>query len=186
MRTFFTLFILVFFFPLEAWSISFIKLRSGIEGSSKVEFQLDEKSGIMDKNSNFFDSKKSYILGRFYIPVQKTEGPIKSLNSLDLKVSQIKELPPIKPHEAYFVLNGKKVGRDSPLFKTLGKVFAEIQALPWVQQEGIIYSSDLKTKTIIKNEKIISKNIFDSKFYCNNSVRPSYCLDKDYGIIYVE
>ncbi len=186
MRTFFTLAILIFFIPLKAESVTFIKLRSGIEGSSKVEFQLDEKKSTLEKTSNLFDTKKNYNLGKFSVPVQKTEGPIKSLNSLILKLSQTKSEAAIKPHEAFFILEGMKVGQDSPMYKTLGKVFAELQALPWVLEEGVSFSSDLKTKSVVKDAKVLAKENFNFKFYCKDQNKPTYCLDKDYGILYVE
>lgn len=186
MRTFFTLAILIFFIPLKAESVTFIKLRSGTEGSSKVEFQLDEKKSTLEKTSNLFDTKKNYNLGKFSVPVQKTEGPIKSLNSLVLKLSQTKSEAAIEPHEAFFILDGKKVGQDSPMYKTLGKVFAELQALPWVLEEGVSFSSDLKTKSVVKDTKIFAKENFDFKFYCKDQNKPTYCLDKDYGILYFE
>jgi hypothetical protein len=186
MRIFSTLAILVFFIPLEAGSVTLIKLRSGTEGSSKVEFHLDEKKSTLEKTSNFFDTKKNYNLGKFTVPVHKTEGPIKSLNSLVIKLAQTKTEDPIKPHEAFFILDGKKVGQDSPMYKTLGKVFAELQALPWVLEEGVSFSSDLKTKSVVKDTKVFAKENFNFKFYCKDQSQPTYCLDKDYGILYVE
>jgi hypothetical protein len=161
-------------------------MRSGIEGSSRVEYSLDGKINTLIKNSNFFDAKKNYQLGTFSLPASKAEGPIKSLESLVLKVAELKSQPPIKPHEAVFVLDGKKIGRDSPMFKTIGKVFAELQSLPWVLQDGVVYSEDMKSKSLIKNSKIVAEENFDFKFYCKNSSRPTYCLDKNYGILYVE
>src|SRR4051812_32201602 len=131
MRTFLTLAFLFFFIPLEARAVTLIKVRPGTEGASKVEYQLDEKKSTLDKTSNFFDAEKKYDLGKFTITANKTEGPIKSLNSLVLKLSQLKTESPVKPHEAFFVLNGRKVSGDSPMYKTLGKVFAELQSLPW-------------------------------------------------------
>lgn len=186
MRTFLTLTILVFFIPLEAESVTLIKLRSGTEGSSKVEFQLEEKKSTLEKTSNLFDTKKNYNLGKFSVPVQKTEGPIKSLNSLIVKLAQTKSATAIKPHEAFFILDGKKVGQDSPMYKTLGKVFAELQALPWVLEDGVSFSSDLKTKSMVKDNKVSAKQDFNFKFYCKDQSKPTYCLDKDYGILYVE
>jgi hypothetical protein len=137
------------------------------------------------KYSNYFDHRKDYRLGRFSLPSDKLESTDKKLKILFKSVSKTKDSP-LKPHESFFILEGKKISKDSSHFTELEIILSQARENAWNLEEGIELSSDLKTKTIVKAGLNQSIRSFDFRFYCQKPVPPTYCKDKDYGILYVE
>jgi hypothetical protein len=177
------LFSLIFSF--SAWATTLEKIHSATEGTSRIVLSIDKKMAQFIKYSNYFDHKKDYRLGRFSLPSDKLESTDKKLKSILKSVSKTNDSP-LKPHESFFILEGKKISKDSTQFMELEKILTEARENVWNLEEGIVFSSDLKTKTIVKTGLKQSIRPFDFRFYCQKPAPPTYCKDKEYGILYVE
>ncbi len=180
-----------------AQAISLTEAISRTEGMSSQSFVLGD-SPTFYKKSNFFDTKKNYVLGEFALDKKEsTRSEEKVLSAILVKIravdkvllaqgSSFNQLSNIEPHGLFFLVDDFRVAPGSDLYPELRKVYNALLLKKWIHREGVILSEDYTKVTTVKDGKNVESKTFDFAYACSKRRAPAYCLFKDLGILYVE
>lgn len=167
--------------PLNSQAVTLEKYLSLPEGAMRQSIELDKKGLKLFKDSNYFDSEKSYQIGNFKAPSKGQENALKTLNELHKKVQTVdealkkkgvsfNELATPKAHITIYRLDEYVIGPGSKYYKTVDEEFKKLNTLKWKQIDGYEISKDFKTVKEFENGKVKKSSEFASDFYCKRDV----------------
>lgn len=180
---------------MQAYTFTIALERSTHDGMLQKSIVIDTKKAMMTKNTNYFD-KESQEVGLYKITnrqmlvkiIQKIEKLEKVLNQIEEKTNRPSSLKPIDHEKTYIKLNKHFISYRHPLFddldKSLSELFNSIQTTR-IDVLQIKKEKDAQVKVIYKKVKS-TKSHYDTSEFCKKQKDTFVCLDKTYGIIYLD
>lgn len=176
----------VLFGSLSVHAVTIEKYLSVPEGSLSHAFEFKSTELKLSKNTNYFDSIKSYAVGSFSAPAKGQEDLRKSLEDLLRKISSVDEVlkkkgtsfneasKPKTAHVVIFRLNEYVIAPGSKYYQVLDETFNKLSNLKWKHVYGYEISKDLKTVKEIRDSKVNPGKKYNADFYCKKEVCSYY------------
>lgn len=191
-------YVLLVLFTFEAYATTLGQHLSTPESSSNQIFTLTAGNVTYEKDSNFFDHKKDFRLGKFEARnseklssiTMRLEEMLTKIKSVDeaLKKQHLSfnELSVTKPHESFLLIDKYRVTKKSDLYPELKKVYDELLENNWKQVSGVKISEDLKQMITVNDGKEVATDAYNLRFNCKNAEPPTVCAYKDLGTLYIQ
>jgi hypothetical protein len=192
------IYLILFLFSFNLWSLTLSSSRSVPEGTSIQTFLFEDKILSYKKRSNYFDIKDDMRIGEFQVDntsdiialKKKVENILVEIKKVDKflqsRGSSFNKLSGPIYHESIFYLEDFVIKSSSVHYIKLKDYFDKLQGFSFKQNSGIELSKDAKEFTIIEKGSIAKKEAFNMSFYCQKSTAPTICGYKDVGILYLK